>query len=263
MVIEQFLIFVFSPLSLFLWILIVMGNMLYTGEINILKRYFPCVLLFYIVFTSDFIPNLLIKSFEDRSIPFSYNYKKGKFETNEKYICILGSSNRSDTTYCLSEILNNSSMKRLIEGLLISYNINDPQIILSGGSSEFEEYTNAEAMLKLISSLNISTKNIIIEKKSKDTFEQAMNIKDIIGGKPVILVTSALHMPRAIKIFKNVGITVIPAPTDYLRNNINNSVFWSLRPKSINIKRLEALFYEIGAIIKWNISKKYIYEKTQ
>ena len=39
--------------------------------------------------------------------------------------------------------------------------------------------------------------------------EQARNIQSII------LVTSALHMPRSVGVFEHQGLQVIPAPTDY------------------------------------------------
>ena len=32
----------------------------------------------------------------------------------------------------------------------------------------------------------------------------------------MLLVTSAIHMPRAVAVFNKLGIEVIPAPTDYL-----------------------------------------------
>jgi len=35
------------------------------------------------------------------------------------------------------------------------------------------------------------------------------------GIDQVILVTSAMHMPRAVRLFEHQGIEVIPAPTDF------------------------------------------------
>ena len=35
-----------------------------------------------------------------------------------------------------------------------------------------------------------------------------------IGDGPVLLVTSAIHMPRSVAVFRAAGVNVIPAPTD-------------------------------------------------
>ena len=36
-----------------------------------------------------------------------------------------------------------------------------------------------------------------------------------LGAERVLLVTSALHMPRSVATFRTVGIEVTPAPTDF------------------------------------------------
>ncbi len=56
---------------------------------------------------------------------------------------------------------------------------------------------------------------------SRTTHQNALEARDYLAEKgyinnPVILVTSALHMPRAVETFQTAGIRVIPAATDVL-----------------------------------------------
>ena len=59
---------------------------------------------------------------------------------------------------------------------------------------------------------------IITEKKSLNTYQNAIYVKEILDRlniQEVLLVTSAFHQPRACLIFEKLGIKVIPSPTDY------------------------------------------------
>jgi uncharacterized SAM-binding protein YcdF (DUF218 family) len=60
---------------------------------------------------------------------------------------------------------------------------------------------------------------IHVETAANTTWENAVLTRKLLvkqGENTLILVTSAWHMPRAVKCFQAQGLTVIPAPTDYL-----------------------------------------------
>jgi len=66
-------------------------------------------------------------------------------------------------------------------------------------------------------SLGVKQQNIEMLETATSTLEEAIAFKEHFGvNKNVILVTSALHMPRAVEIFSDQGIKVLPAPTAYL-----------------------------------------------
>lgn len=67
----------------------------------------------------------------------------------------------------------------------------------------------------------IDEARITSENKADTTWENAVLTQGLLNEKginTVILVTSALHMPRAFFCFESQGLNVIPAPTDYLTN---------------------------------------------
>ncbi|MBD2495036.1 YdcF family protein [Nostoc sp. FACHB-280] len=96
-----------------------------------------------------------------------------------------------------------------------------PFIILSGGRIDWRGSGEAEStdMASILTSIGIPASAIIEEPSSLNTYQNAVNVKQILqsrGIKKILLVTSAMHMPRSLKIFQRQGINAIPAPTDFL-----------------------------------------------
>jgi uncharacterized SAM-binding protein YcdF (DUF218 family) len=95
-----------------------------------------------------------------------------------------------------------------------------PRVILSGGSVEWvgERRSEADAMLQLLADLGVPPKAVLLEARSRTTRENAVYTAEILGTEGidrVLLVTSALHMPRAVATFRAVGIDAVPAATDF------------------------------------------------
>ncbi|MEM9539213.1 MAG: YdcF family protein [Cyanobacteria bacterium P01_E01_bin.42] len=96
-----------------------------------------------------------------------------------------------------------------------------PFIIASGGRVQWRgggppEASDTENFLEAI---GVPGKAILQEPDSLNTYENAVNVAKILkrrNMKRVLLVTSAMHMPRSLAIFKKQQIEAIPAPTDFL-----------------------------------------------
>jgi uncharacterized SAM-binding protein YcdF (DUF218 family) len=62
---------------------------------------------------------------------------------------------------------------------------------------------------KYLKSINFPDSALIVESESKNTYENALFTKKMIDSLNLngsfILVTSAIHMPRAMAVFKKVG----------------------------------------------------------
>lgn len=120
------------------------------------------------------------------------------------------------------------SVKRVIEAARIRRMIAIP-LILSGGKSPLENSgADAESMKRVLNSLGISG-NIFLDTKSLNTFGNAkysaIVLKKLKIDKPVILITSAYHMKRAVLSFKNNGINVYPDPVDFHTDRTEYTLF--------------------------------------
>jgi len=72
---------------------------------------------------------------------------------------------------------------------------------------------------KLAIALGVNEENIIISEKPKDTQEEAIFSKKIVGENPFVLVTSASHIPRSMALFKSLGLKPIAAPTAFYKGS--------------------------------------------
>jgi len=96
-----------------------------------------------------------------------------------------------------------------------------PVIIVSGGRIEWKGSGPPEAadMTEILTQVGVPRSAIIQESNSYNTHDNAVNVKKILqarGIKRILLVTSAMHMPRSLAIFKRQNIDTIAAPTDFL-----------------------------------------------
>ena len=92
------------------------------------------------------------------------------------------------------------------------------EIILSGGSVYGEDWNSAQAMAALLDDLGVPRAFLILEQESRNTFENAKftaNLLTARGHSRPCLVTSAYHMPRAVRSMAAFGIAAIPVPADY------------------------------------------------
>ncbi|MEO1619860.1 MAG: YdcF family protein [Cyanobacteria bacterium J06632_3] len=97
-----------------------------------------------------------------------------------------------------------------------------PKLVLSGGRIPWRGgsgSSEADDMKAIAMAMNVPEADILLEGQSLNTRQNAVNTQVILQNESidsVLLVTSAIHMPRSVAIFKKLGINVIPAPTDYL-----------------------------------------------
>lgn len=90
-----------------------------------------------------------------------------------------------------------------------------PHIILSGAALE-GSVSEAEMMAKLLRQKGVPDDALILETRSYTTYENAVFTRATLDEHDmnrVLLVTSALHMPRAMAVFRKQGIGAIAAPS--------------------------------------------------
>lgn len=94
-----------------------------------------------------------------------------------------------------------------------------PIVLLSGGSDpDHSAFSEAEAMRRLILDLGVAEDAIILEERSRNTTQNATYSAELLAGMGMtrgLLVTSALHMPRAKALFEAQELDVTPVATDH------------------------------------------------
>ncbi|MEA3349500.1 MAG: YdcF family protein [Chloroflexota bacterium] len=135
-------------------------------------------------------------------------------------IVVLGGSTQP-ALYPRSTVEIGTAGDRLIYAAHLYHQGAAPNILVSGGYiamlSERSTSTSQD-MAELLVMLGVPEAAIWQESESRNTYENAVNSRaylDKRGIDRIVLVTSALHMPRAVGLFEYQSFDVIPAPTDY------------------------------------------------
>jgi uncharacterized SAM-binding protein YcdF (DUF218 family) len=83
------------------------------------------------------------------------------------------------------------------------------------------------------------------------TQEEAELIREIVGTAPFVLVTSDYHMPRAMMLFKALGMNPIPAPSGQCGRTEGESRFspGRLFPNAANLVTADVAVHEYLGIL--------------
>ena len=114
----------------------------------------------------------------------------------------------------------NAGGDRMVETAILARRFPTAKVVVSGGTGELflEGEGDADTAPRLLGALGVSPDRLILENKSRNTYENAVFTKALITPKPGetwLLVTSAFHMPRAKALFDKAGFATLPWPVDY------------------------------------------------
>lgn len=138
-----------------------------------------------------------------------------------------------------------------------------PIVISSGGRVAWRGGGPSESadMAQILNTVGVPSSAILQDPTSLNTYQNAVNVKKIMqarGIRRILLVTSAMHMPRSLRIFQRQGIDAIPAPTDFLvsqqeieePNSSPQAIVLSLMPDTERLDRTtRALKEYIGMVV--------------
>ncbi|RUM99402.1 YdcF family protein [Pseudaminobacter arsenicus] len=114
----------------------------------------------------------------------------------------------------------NAGGDRLVETAVLARRFPDARIVVSGGTGTLilDGEGDADTAPRLLSALGVAPERLVLENKSRNTYENAQFTKAMVSPKPGetwLLVTSAFHMPRSMALFRKADFAVLPWPADY------------------------------------------------
>ncbi|MFW5714389.1 MAG: YdcF family protein [Brevefilum sp.] len=155
----------------------------------------------------------LARSLEWRHIP------TGTIPQAEVIVVLGGGTESADPPRPITEV--NSAGDRVLYAARLYHQGTAPNILVSGGNLEFSSargQTPAEEMADLLALTDVPGEAIWQQNNSQNTYEDALYSARMLAEwniNEIILVTSAMHMPRSLALFENQGLEVIPAPVDF------------------------------------------------
>lgn len=175
----------------------------------------------------------LVRSLEQQYLP------QEPYEQADVAVVLGGGTDPIQYPRMIPEV--NGAGDRIIYGVKLYKDGLVDHLIVTGATADWQgtfATTPAQDMSTLLQLMGVPADAIIEEDDSLNTFEDAQFSAEIIqenGWKKVILVTSALHMPRAARLFEKAGIEVIPAPVDYIITDQEWADLWTPSVENILI----------------------------
>lgn len=211
------------PPGVFILIIILIGIFVYFKKRKTAISLIVILSLVVYSLSIEVISDLLIKPLENSFSPLNIentDIKPLYLNGATAIVCLGGGTVQGVIEGNSIGALSRSSTKRALNAFKLSKKLNLP-LYASGGIvyTNVKEKSEAEMFKEFWIELGVDANNIIVETESRDTKENAQNIRTLIEGKKIVLVTSAFHMKRAVTYFTKAGFNVIPAPCDYIAEN--------------------------------------------
>jgi len=201
----------------------------------------------FLIISTPFVPVFVVNSLEDRYEPINIDHLDDK--GLEYHIIVLGSGHGFDDRLPANSLLSANALGRLSEGIRLHNQLPNSKLVLSGYSSSGRT-SQAEMLQQSAILLGVNEASTIIQTEPENTYREAEVYSGNFSNRyPVILVTSATHMPRAVMVFEYFGVDVIPSPTNYRLKGSWKQVRFGW-PSMSNIDHLEAGMREYAAIAR-------------
>lgn len=138
-------------------------------------------------------------------------------------IIVLGGTINQFMTRARGQPALSDGAERLTEFVALARAHPDARLVFTGGSGALtrQDVKEAEAARLFFAQMGLDTKRVVFESRSRNTFENAVYTKELVKPEPGerwVLITSAMHMPRAVGTFRKAGWSTIPYPVDYRTN---------------------------------------------
>jgi uncharacterized SAM-binding protein YcdF (DUF218 family) len=254
---KKFLAPLFSPLSLCLeFISLGLLFLVFSRKQKTGKTLVATGLAILLLCSFEGISGRILQTLESQYPPLDLSQvtsqKMGSFGTSSvKWVVVLAGGVAGDQALPIQLQISHHSRVRLMEGIRLHRLLPGSKIILTGGIG-FDGPAKATTLSRVAEELGVVKSDMVLEVESRDTKDHPLYVRDLVKHEPFILVTSAFHMPRAVKVFVKQGLSPIPAPVGPWQPA---QEFWSpgnLFPSASGLRLAELAYHEyLGIIWAW------------
>lgn len=135
-------------------------------------------------------------------------------------IVVLGGAGIPHVTDARDQVALGEAAERMTEAVRLAHLYPEARVVFTGGSGGLrsEPSTEADVARRFFAEQGLDPARLTVEDRSRDTYENAVFTLALVVPEPGstwLLVTSALHLPRAVAVFEAAGWPVVPVPVAY------------------------------------------------
>lgn len=152
-------------------------------------------------------------------------------------IIVLGGGEDARASAFWNQMQLNEGGERYTAALALARRYPEARLLFTGGSGALRDLAGAETSEadmagRFFRDQGVSAERLLLEGQSRNTAENArlsLALATPVSGETWVLVTSAFHMPRAMRSFEAAGWTgLVPWPVDYRTSAFVDGMGWNL-----------------------------------
>lgn len=146
------------------------------------------------------------------------NLRRLQASSDTAIVVLGGGTNVHALEYDGEDVPGRSTLMRTVYAARLAKQTGLPVYASGGRALSVAKESEGAVMRRWLVQFGVPARQAFSEDSSANTWENATHIKRMLQGKGisrVVLVTTAMHMPRARWCFEQQGLVVIAAPTEY------------------------------------------------
>jgi uncharacterized SAM-binding protein YcdF (DUF218 family) len=241
-----------APVALVAWGLLALVALSRRGDASAAaRRVSLAVAVLYLAAAMPHVANRTVAALEDAPVPAA----RGCSDPAAPRAIVVLAGGMSGTPATSDDIasLHLATVRRVVGAARLARASPEATLLLAGGGGELVR--EADVMASLATALGVPLPRLILERESRTTAEAAANVARLLarerpGAGPVVLVTSAMHMPRAAAAFRRQGVELCPVRVD--RRRLRPGLLEGLIPQVTALEKSTAAWHEaIGYAAYW------------
>jgi uncharacterized SAM-binding protein YcdF (DUF218 family) len=159
------------------------------------------------------------------------------------YVVVLGSGYEPRDGIAVTAALDEDGLVRIVEAVRLVRHLGAVHLVVSGGAPPGQA-APALGYAELAREFGVDGASLALLSESLDTGAEARGVARLVRSSPFLLVTSAYHMPRAMRLMQRAGAHPIAAPAGQLVNQSARNGWRSWLPSSDGLGKSERALHE-------------------
>jgi uncharacterized SAM-binding protein YcdF (DUF218 family) len=247
-ILSKILFFLLAPL---IWVIAALALALFTKKEKRRRWALITAVGLLLLFTNPFLSNEAWLLWEREPKPIA------TLATYDAAIVLTGLTEMDKSPH--DRVYTNKGADRVLHTLQLYKLGKVRHIILSGGNGSLREKVTTEAasLRQLLVQAGVPDSVILLENKSRNTFENAQFTKKLLSQHPdlksLLLVTSAFHMRRSEACFKKADVIVNTYPADFYTHDRTWDLDKLLLPQEVVLFHWQKLLHEIAGYMVYKL----------
>jgi uncharacterized SAM-binding protein YcdF (DUF218 family) len=241
-ILSKILDFLLQPLC---WIFLLLGFAYFT---RFSKRLLAITIALLLVMTNGWFVNQCYLAYETPQTSLKKPYQW----------CIIlgGGMMRSGEGYRTGETAD-----RFVQPLLLYKKGLVKKLLITGGNVnikglKIDDTQESKKVKEVLIAMGVAEKDIYLEENARNTHENATYTKKMLVpylAEEMVLVTSAMHMPRAKACYIKEGIKVVVYPADIKKKDTPSGILDLVIPQERNLSKFAELIREMTGFVIYKV----------